>query len=98
MLHFGPSRSVKESLLSVGRRLNIITLVVVGVMEWGVFTQRRYAEEIENRFINASGWLGDRRIRDMWRQTLDVVVKIHLRLQTKVQIIGDLREDDDNAE
>ncbi len=51
---------------------------------WVVYTQRRYAEEIEKRFINADGWLGDRRIRDMWRQILDVVVEVHLRLQAKI--------------
>ena len=51
---------------------------------WVVYTQRRYAEEIEKRFINANGWLGDRRIRDMWRQILDCVVEVHLRLQAKI--------------
>ena len=48
---------------------------------WVVYTQRRYAEEIEKRFINANGWLGERTIKAWWRQILDSIVEIHLRLK-----------------
>ncbi len=48
---------------------------------WVVYTQRRYAEEIEDRFLNANGWLGERTIKAWWRQILDNIVEIYLRLK-----------------
>ena len=48
-----------------------------------VYTQRRYAEEIEKRFINADGWLGERTVKAWWSQILDCIVEIHLRLEIK---------------
>ena len=48
---------------------------------WVVYTQRRYAEEIENRFINANGWMSDKTIRLWWQRILDCIVEIHLRLK-----------------
>lgn len=48
---------------------------------WVVYTQRRYCEEIENRFINANGWLGERTVREWWRQILECIVEIRLRLK-----------------
>lgn len=48
---------------------------------WVVYTQRRYCEEIENRFINTTGWLGERTIKAWWRQILDRIVEIWLRLK-----------------
>ena len=48
---------------------------------WVIYTQRRYAEEIERRFINANGWIGERTIKAWWRQVLDSIVEIHLRLK-----------------
>ena len=51
---------------------------------WVVYTQRRYSEEIERRFINVKGWISDRRIRDLWHQIIDCVVEIHLRLKANI--------------
>jgi len=48
---------------------------------WVLYTQRRYSEEIENRFINANGWMGERTVKAWWRQILDNIVEIHLRLK-----------------
>lgn len=48
---------------------------------WVVYSQRRYCEEIEKRFINASGWMSDKTIRLWWRQILDRIVEIRLRLK-----------------
>ena len=48
---------------------------------WVVYTQRRYSEEIANRFINANGWIGERTIKAWWRQIVDSIVEIHLRLK-----------------
>lgn len=48
---------------------------------WVVYTQRRYAEEIENRFINANGWMSDKTVRLWWQQILECIVEIHLRLK-----------------
>ena len=48
---------------------------------WVVYTQRRYSEEIANRFINAKGWIGERTIKAWWRQVVDSIVEIHLRLK-----------------
>ncbi len=48
---------------------------------WVVYTQRRYSEEIANRFINANGWIGERTIKAWWRQVVDSIVEIHLRLK-----------------
>ncbi len=51
-----------------------------GRRAWVVYTQRRYAEEIQKRFINAHGWMGERTVRAWWAQILDVIVEIHLRI------------------
>lgn len=51
-----------------------------GRKAWVVYTQRRYAEEIQKRFINAHGWMGERTVRAWWAQILDVIVEIHLRI------------------
>jgi hypothetical protein len=51
-----------------------------GRRAWVVYTQRRYAEEIQKRFINAHGWMGERTIRAWWAQILDCIVEIHLRI------------------
>lgn len=48
---------------------------------WVVYTQRRYCEEIEQRFINVKGWIGERTIKAWWRQVVDSIVEIHLRLK-----------------
>jgi hypothetical protein len=54
-----------------------------GRRAWVVYTQRRYAEEIQKRFINAHGWMGERTIRAWWAQILDCIVEIHLRIAKK---------------
>lgn len=54
-----------------------------GRRAWVVYTQRRYAEEIQKRFINAHGWLGERTVKAWWSQILDCIVEIHLRLEKK---------------
>ena len=52
-----------------------------GRRAWVVYTQRRYAEEIQKRFINAHGWMGERTVKAWWSQILDVIVEIHLRIK-----------------
>jgi len=52
-----------------------------GRRAWVVYTQRRYAEEIEKRFLNGHGWMGERTIRAWWSQVIDCVVEMHLRLK-----------------
>jgi hypothetical protein len=52
-----------------------------GRKSWIIYTQRRYNEEIEKRFINARGWVSERTIHTWWAQIVDRVVQIHLRLQ-----------------
>ena len=54
-----------------------------GRRAWVVYTQRRYNEEIGKRFLNASGWLGERTVKSWWAQILDCIVEIHLRLRIK---------------
>lgn len=54
-----------------------------GRRAWVVYTQRRYAEEIQKRFINAHGWMGERTVREWWSQILNCIVEIHLRLKIK---------------
>lgn len=54
-----------------------------GRRAWVVYTQRRYAEEIQKRFINAHGWMGERTVKAWWSQILDTVVEIHLRIAKK---------------
>lgn len=51
---------------------------------WVVYTQRRYSEEINKRFINDMGWLADRTVKQWWHQIIDSVVEIHLRIGKKV--------------
>jgi hypothetical protein len=48
---------------------------------WVVYTQRRYSEEIEKRFLNGHGWLSEKTIRLWWCGVVDCVVEIHLRLR-----------------
>ena len=50
---------------------------------WVVYTQRRYCEEIEKRFLNVHGWMGERTIREWWGRVVDCVVEVHLRLKAK---------------
>ena len=52
-----------------------------GRRAWVVYTQRRYNEEIQNRFINANGWMAERTVKAWWSQILDCIVEIHLRLK-----------------
>lgn len=52
-----------------------------GKKSWVVFTQRRYSEEIAKRYINANGWLAERTVKAWWRQILDSIVEVHLRLK-----------------
>ena len=47
---------------------------------WVIYTQRRYSEEIQKRFVNDMGWLGERTVKSWWSQIIDCVVEIHLRL------------------
>lgn len=48
---------------------------------WVVYTQRRYAEAIEDRFLNSRCWLSDKTIRLWWQQILERIVEIYLRLK-----------------
>lgn len=52
-----------------------------GQKMWVLYTQRRYGEEISKRYINGNGWVSDRTIKAWWRQILDRIVEIHLRLK-----------------
>ncbi len=54
-----------------------------GRRAWVVYTQRRYAEEIQKRFINTDGWIGERTVRAWWAQIVNTIVEIHLRLEKK---------------
>ena len=53
----------------------------VGRPGWVVYTQRRYYEEIQDRFLNGGGWLAERTIKSWWKEILDVVVEVHLRIK-----------------
>lgn len=46
----------------------------VGRPSWVVYTQRRFYEENQS-------WLGERTIKAWWKQILEYVVEIHLRLK-----------------
>ena len=87
-------KSVEIALRTVGERKRIFINVRreaeakgnyrdghPGRRAWVVYTQRRYAEEIQNRFINANGWIGERTVKAWWAQILDCVVEIHLRIK-----------------
>lgn len=50
---------------------------------WVIYTQQRYNEEIEKRFLNANGWLGERTIKAWWAKIIDCIVELHLRLKIK---------------
>lgn len=54
---------------------------VKGRRGWVVYTQRRYSEEIQMRFINDDGWMGERTVKAWWAQILDTIVEIYLRLE-----------------
>lgn len=52
-----------------------------GRRAWVLYTQRIYSELIEERFLNATGWLCERSVRYWWKSILDRVVEIYLRLK-----------------
>ena len=52
-----------------------------GRKSWVVYTQMSYDKEIEERFINGNGWMSERTVRRWWRQIIDRVVEIHLRIK-----------------
>ena len=54
-----------------------------GRRAWVIYTQRRYSEEIEKRFLNAHSWLAERTLKAWWAQIIDCIVEIHLRLEIK---------------
>lgn len=52
-----------------------------GRKSWVVFTQMSYDKEFGKRFINSNGWMSERTVRRWWRQIIDRVVEIHLRIK-----------------
>lgn len=52
-----------------------------GRKSWVVYTQMSYDEEIKKHFINLNGWMSERTVRRWWRQIIDRVVEIHLRIK-----------------
>ena len=87
-------KAVDMALRSFGERKRIFITVrkeaealgregkpMKGRRGWVVYTQRRYSEEIQRRFINDDGWLGERTIKAWWRQVLDCVVMMYLRYE-----------------
>lgn len=84
-------RAVEIALKTFGERKRIFIVVRCeaeakaqiyhGKKSWVVYTQRRYSEEIAKRYINANGWLGERTVKAWWRQILDCIVEVHLRLK-----------------
>lgn len=57
--------------------------VTGGRKKWVLYTQRRYSEEIQQRFLNDMGWLGERTVRAWWYQIINCVVEFHLRIEKK---------------
>lgn len=50
---------------------------------WVLYVQRRYEQEIENRFLSASGWMSYATIRNWWKDMVDRAVEIHLRIKSQ---------------
>lgn len=54
----------RNNLYAIGR----------GRKGWVVFAQRRYAEEIERRFIVAEVWIGERTLQSWWQDIINQTV------------------------
>lgn len=50
---------------------------------WVIYTQQHYSDKIQQRFINDTGWLGERTVKSWWQQIISCVVEFHLRLLAK---------------
>lgn len=50
---------------------------------WVIYAQRKYSDEIQKRFLNDMGWLGERTIKSWWHQIISSVVEFHLRIEKK---------------
>ena len=48
---------------------------------WTAYVQRRYAEEINKRFINARCLFAERTLKEWWRQIINRIIEMHLRLK-----------------
>lgn len=70
----------KQIFILVRREAEKEAPVKKGKKNWIIYTQRRYSEEIQKRYINDMGWLSERTIKAWLRQLIDRVVEVHLRL------------------
>lgn len=84
-------KAVELALKTFGERKHIFVDVrreaerhcTGGRKKWVLYTQRRYSEEIQKRFLNDIGWLGERTVRSWWYQIVNSIVEFHLRLEKK---------------
>lgn len=88
-------RAVELALKTFGERRRIFIKVrceaekankdngKVGRPGWVVYTQHRYREETQKRFLNDGTWVGESTLKLWWSDVLTRVVEIFLRLKLK---------------